>query len=110
MTQGFKWSFKTACKAGGISYGMNVPNGIRFHDIRATVKTNMLRAGVDKALRDTILGHSLKGMDAFYLNPSDEDLAQAMDHFTEWLDIQLGTVTKTLTKSPKEASQYRITS
>jgi hypothetical protein len=29
----------------------------------------MLRAGVDKALRHTILGHSLKGMDMYYLKP-----------------------------------------
>jgi hypothetical protein len=48
----------------------------------------MLRAGVDKVLRDTILGHSLKGMDAFYLKPTDEDLAKAMQNYTIWLDDQ----------------------
>ena len=68
---------------------MNTPGGLRFHDIRTTFKTNMLRSGVDKALRDAIVGHSLKGMDAFYLKPTDEDLTRAMDCFTAWLDAHL---------------------
>jgi integrase len=76
-------AFKSACKAAGILYGL------RFHDIRTTVKTNMLRAGVDKALRDIILGHSLNGMDAYYLKPTEDDLRKAMDLYTEWLDKQL---------------------
>ncbi len=48
----------------------------------------MLRAGIDKALRDTILGYSLSGMDAFYIKPSEEDLLRAIGKYTEWLDIQ----------------------
>ena len=35
-----------------------------MHDLRRTVKTNMLAAGVDKTYRDLALGHSLQGMDA----------------------------------------------
>jgi hypothetical protein len=31
-----------------------------MHDIRCTVKTNMLAAEVDKTYRDLILGHSLQ--------------------------------------------------
>ncbi len=45
------------------------PEGIIFHDLRRTVKTNMLSAGVDKVYRDTILGHSLQGMDVHYMAP-----------------------------------------
>jgi integrase len=60
---GLKHSFKTACKHAKIPCGRNIPDGITFHDIRRTVKTNMLNAGVDKAHRDLILGHSLEGMD-----------------------------------------------
>ncbi len=63
--------------------------GFRFHDIRTTVKTNMLRAGVDKELRDTILGHSLLGMDVYYIKPSNEDLKKAMDKYTAWLDQEM---------------------
>jgi len=48
----------------------------------------MLRAGLDKAMRDVILGHSLKGMDAYYLKPTDEDLIEAMERYTMWLDEQ----------------------
>ena len=85
-------AFKGTCNRAGIPYGTKVENGVRFHDIRTTFKTNMLRAGVDKVLRDTILGHSLKGMDAYYLKPTDEDLKEAMDKFTAWIDAQLESV------------------
>ncbi|MFH2000184.1 MAG: site-specific integrase [Planctomycetota bacterium] len=89
IAMGLRKSLVAACKAAGIPYGMKTPGGLRFHDIRTTVKTNMLRAGVDKALRDMILGHSLQGMDAYYLKPTDDDLRQAMDKYTAWIDAQL---------------------
>ena len=81
-------ALKNTCKAAGIKYGQNEPGGFRFHDIRTTVKTNMLRAGVDKAMRDTILGHSLEGMDVYYLKLTEEDLKEAMEKYTRWLDGQ----------------------
>jgi integrase len=90
----FRKSLIAACKASGITYGMNMAGGFRFHDIRATVKTNMLRAGVDKALRDIILGHSLEGMDPHYLRPSDDDLYGAITRYTGWLDGQIETVSR----------------
>jgi len=86
---GFKKSFITACLRAGIPQGHNEENGITFHDIRRTVKTNMLNAGVDKVHRDLILGHSLQGMDVHYMAPSDDDLHRAMLRYTEWLDGQL---------------------
>ncbi|MFC1819895.1 site-specific integrase [Thermodesulfobacteriota bacterium] len=52
---GLKKSFMTACKKAGIPYGRKTLNGITFHDIRRTVKTYMLKAGVDKVYRDLIL-------------------------------------------------------
>ena len=61
---GLKNSFKTACNEAKIPCGQKTRNGIIFHDIRRTVKTNILTAGVDKVHRDLILGHSLKGMDS----------------------------------------------
>jgi integrase len=87
--EGLKRSFRTACKKAGISCGRKAPNGITFHDIRTTVKTNMLNAGVDKVHRDVILGHSLTGMDVHYMAPSDDDLRRAMDRYTQWIDDQL---------------------
>jgi len=86
---GFKKSFITACLRAGIPQGHNEADGLTFHDIRCTVKTYMLSAGVDKVYRDTILGHSLKGMDIHYLVPSEDDLHRAMSKYTEWLDGQL---------------------
>jgi integrase len=75
----WKIPFESACKAAGILHGRKCPNGINFHDIRATVKTNMLDAGVDKAYRDMILGHSLQGMDVHYLRTVEGRLKDAMD-------------------------------
>lgn len=84
-----KKSFRTACEKVGIPYGRKERDGVTFHDLRRTVKTNMMGAGIDPALRDKILGHSLKGMDINYLVISDEALPAAMEKFTRWMDDQL---------------------
>ncbi|NIO21725.1 MAG: tyrosine-type recombinase/integrase, partial [Candidatus Aenigmarchaeota archaeon] len=68
-------SLTTACKAAGIPFGQKEDNGFRFHDIRGTVKTNMLLAGVDKEMRDVVLGHSLPGMDKHYIEKRIPDEA-----------------------------------
>jgi integrase len=96
-------AFKGACERAGIPYGTKIENGLRFHDIRATFKTNLLRTGIDKAIRDTILGHSLQGMDAYYLKPSDADLKEAMDKFTSWIDAQIANVTQNVTHKAKSS-------
>jgi len=102
-------SFESACKNANIPFGRKTENGLVFHDIRRTVKTNMLRAGVDKALRDTILGHSLQGMDAYYLKPSDEDLKAAMDQYTTWMDAQIANVTQAVTQTAKRVNPAELT-
>ena len=81
--------FRAACKLAGVPYGRKTPDGITFHDIRRTVKTGMLEAGVDKVYRDLILGHSLQGMDVYYLAPTDDSLRQAMNKYTKWLDEKI---------------------
>lgn len=81
-----KKQFSETCNKADIPYGRKTLNGITFHDIRRTVKTNMAAAGVSKVYRDTILGHSLKGMDIHYIAPSGDDLAEAMERYTKWLD------------------------
>jgi integrase len=86
---GLNHSFKTACNQAGIPCGRKNPDGITFHDIRRTVKTNMLNAGVDKAHRDLILGHSLQGMDSYYIAPDEKSLKKAMEKYTKWLDEQI---------------------
>ena len=82
-------NFATCCKYAGLPYGRKQKKGITFHDIRRTVKTNMLEAGVDGVYRDTILGHTLKGMDTYYMQPSEQNLKDAMKKYTDWLDGQL---------------------
>jgi integrase len=97
----FRKSLVTACEEAKIPFGHKTAGGFVFHDIRSTVKTNMLRAGVDKALRDVILGHSLRGMDAYYLKPSDEDLQTAMGRYTAWLDAQMKNVAQNVAQKAK---------
>ena len=86
---GLKKSLITACRKAGITYGRDVPGGFIFQDIRRTVKTNMLDARIPKEIRDTILGHSLKGMDVHYLVPSEKSLKASMNRFTGWLDKKI---------------------
>jgi hypothetical protein len=74
------------CESAGISYGQKTPNGVTFHDIRRTVKTNMLAAVVDKTYRDIILGYALQGMDAHYIKPNEETLKKEMRKYTMWLE------------------------
>jgi hypothetical protein len=45
----------------------------------------MVKAGVSKVFRDTILGHSLRGMDIHYISPSEDDLTEAMDKYTQFI-------------------------
>jgi len=52
----------------------------------------MAQAGIDKVYRDTIMGHSLKGMDVHYIIPTDETLTSAMDKYTTWFDSQIEVV------------------
>ena len=83
-----------------------------FHDIRRTVKTHMLFAGVDKVHRDVILGHSLKGMDIHYLVPSDESSRDAMEKYTGWLDEKIAEaqnlLTKVLTKNENSSQKNSV--
>jgi integrase len=96
--KGFFHSFKRTCKKAKISYGREAQNGITMHDIRGTVKTNMLIAGIDKVYRDLVLGHSLTGMDVHYLAPTEETLRNEMERFTQWLDKRLEEASQMLTK------------
>ncbi|MBW2612716.1 MAG: hypothetical protein JRE12_10210 [Deltaproteobacteria bacterium] len=45
-----KKQFPETCKKAGIVHGSAHRDGITFHDIRRTVKTNMLMAGVDRRI------------------------------------------------------------
>jgi integrase len=93
---GFQVVLKKTCTKAGLPYGRKTPDGLTFHDIRRTVKTNMLNAGIDKSHRDIILGHTLQGMDIYYLSPSEDILKQAMDQYTRWIDDQIANVDQTV--------------
>jgi integrase len=101
---GLKRSFKTACKNAGIPCGRGASNGITFHDLRRTVKTNLARAGVSKVYRDKLLGHAPQGMDAHYMALDEDDLRGAMDQYTAWLDNQLTSVDQTVDQEQERVS------
>lgn len=84
--------FKRDCAKAGIPAGRKTKGGITFHDIRSTVKTNMANAGVDHTFRDALLGHSRKGMDAYYIQIEPKDLIPHMDKYIEWLNALLDKV------------------
>jgi integrase len=89
---GVKRALQGTFKRAEVPYGRNTPNGIIMHDFRRTVKTNMMKAKVNKVYRDMVLGHSMQGMDVHYIAPTDEDLKQAMAQYTQWLDDQIQNV------------------
>jgi len=43
-------------------------------------------------------------MDAYYLNPSEEDLKEAMEKYTAWVDAQFSNVIQTVTQEGKSVS------
>jgi len=92
-----KKSFLTACKKAGIPSGEKQPEGLIFHDLRRTVKTNMLNAGVGHVHPDVILSHSLHRMDAHYMAPSEEDLHRPWRNIPSGLKGKLQVLVKTLT-------------
>ena len=57
-----------------------------------------------KAHRDVILGHSLQGMDAHYLKPTDDSLKKAMGKYTDWLDKQLEIILQNVDHSVDQVS------
>lgn len=51
--------------------------------------------------RDLVFGHSLKGMDAYYLAPDENTLKAAMDKYARWLDDQTANVDQTVDQDDK---------
>ena len=90
--ESFRRAMINACERSEILYGRETESGIIFHDIRRTVKTFMVRAGIDAVYRNAILGHSQQGMDKHYMKPSDEDLHTAMEKFSSWLQAEIASV------------------
>ena len=77
------------CAKAGIPAGTKTEGGIIFRDIRTTVKTGMVDAGIDSAYRDALLGHSRKGMDAYYIQISPKDLLPSMALYEQWLNLKI---------------------
>lgn len=59
-------------------------------------------AGIRKTHMDTILSHSLKGINKHYIRPSEENLKASMEQFTKCMDTE---VAETEGKNKKIANQ-----
>ena len=64
-------AFKNACKRAGIK-------NLRIHDLRHTVATRLVLAGVDLATVSKLLGHSSIQMTMRYAHPTPEALKSAV--------------------------------
>ena len=69
----------------------------------------MLEAGVDKAHRDLILGHSLKSMDVHCLAPIDDMMRQVIKKYTKWFGSQLEVVFGNVDQSVDQALEKETT-
>jgi len=85
---GVRAALRGTCNRAGVPYGRKPP-GIIMQDFRRTVKTNMVKAGIGKPFIDFILGHAQQGMDVHYIHLSFDDLKNAMEIYTKWLDEQI---------------------
>ena len=100
-----KKSFRTCCKNSEIPHGRKVQNGVTFHDLRRSFKSNLLEAGVEKEYRDVICGHSLRGMDVHYLVVNDEALMRAIDRYTEWFDRQVEVISGSVPQTGPQVAE-----
>lgn len=67
-----KTAFKTACKRAKIK-------GFRFHDLRHSAASAMVRNGIDLVTVSKILGHSSIQMTMRYAHPTPENMQRAVD-------------------------------
>ena len=90
-----RWGIRRACRDAEIPFGMKVPGGFVFRDLRTTADTLMARAGVPDVYRRALLGHKQKGMDRHYVHPDfEKDLRAAMEKYTRWLKAEIETIRK----------------
>jgi integrase len=67
---------RDACVAAGVPYGKEA-DGIRLHDCRHTMTTDLVRAGTDVPTIQSITGHASTEMVLYYSHPSGETRARA---------------------------------
>ena len=54
----------------------------------------MILAGIAEPIADTILDHSLLGMNKHYIKPDENALRETIVKFTKWLDAKMAEAEK----------------
>jgi integrase len=79
----FRKSWASACRAAGVMPGRA---GLTFHDLRRTGLRNLVRAGVSQHVAMAISGHKTPSTFRRYDITSDEDLREAMEKTSAYLE------------------------
>lgn len=79
----FRKSWASACRAVGVVPGRA---GLTFHDLRRTGLRNLVRAGVSQHVAMAISGHKTPSTFRRYDITSDDDLREAMEKTSAYLD------------------------
>lgn len=95
-----KASFKKACKAAGLT-------GVRFHDLRHTFATNLVRNGVPIYDVSALLGHSRVSTTQIYAKVTDTRKAQAVEGLERIFERPEGEKEESETKDMNEAEDAK---
>ena len=83
-----KTAFHTAIRRAGLK------KGVRFHDLRHSAASAMIRAGVDLVTVSKILGHATIQMTMRYVHASPENMKKAVDILGAMIEERPGKVVK----------------
>ena len=61
-------------------------NGNNFHNIRGSEINKSLCTEIDEIYRNILQEYSLQGTYSYYIKPTEENLEDAMNKYTTWLD------------------------
>ncbi len=93
-------ALKTACRDAGIPYGRKTKNGFVFHDLRHSFTTYMRKAGVAQSVIMAITGHAQTSMFDRYNAIDEDDLRQAMDKFSLYMQGLFANVDQNVDQVP----------
>jgi integrase len=96
---------KRACRDARIPYGRKIENGFVFHDLRHSFTTYMRKAGVAQSVIMAITGHAQTSMFDRYNAIDEDDLRQAMDKFSLYMQSLFANVDQNVDQVPSNEKE-----